>query len=311
VNLDPNGPDFVSFGSLSRAVVNPDEKQPKADEFTLAFEHQLMADFAVHVAGIYNRNTNIYRFANTRVPYSAYNIPITNKDPGPDGVLGNTDDTGNTITYYDFPAEFAGAKFATTMLVNDPAADSSFKTIEVGTTKRLSHSWQLNASYAATKRHIPNGVGDNYTPYNPNSEINTTDDTWEWLGKISAGVILPYQIVASVNYENRSGEPQARQVLFRGGKQVPSLVVNVEPIGSIRLPTTNVVDVRAEKQFGLGGGRKAHVRIDVFNLLNANTTLTRTIRSGPMYLVPLGAGGSAARGIMLPMIAQLGLQFSF
>ena len=120
-----------------------------------------------------------------------------------------------------------------------------------------------------------------------------------------------YQIVASVNYENRSGEPQARQVLFRGGKQVPSLVVNVEPIGSIRLPTTNVVDVRAEKQFGLGGGRKAHVRIDVFNLLNANTTLTRTIRSGPMYLVPLGAGGSAARGIMLPMIAQLGLQFSF
>ena len=100
-------------------------------------------------------------------------------------------------------------------------------------------------------------------------------------------------------------------MLFRGGRQVPSLVVNVEPIGSIRLPSTNIVDVRAEKQFGLGGGRKLHARIDVFNLLNANTTLTRTVRAGPNFLVPLGAGGSAARGILLPMIAQLGLQLSF
>jgi hypothetical protein len=316
VDLDPNGRDFVSFANLSRAVVNPDEKQPKADEVTVAFEHQLMADFAVHVAGIYNRNTNVYRFANTQVPYSAYNIPITNKDPGPDGVLGNADDTGQSITYYDFPAEFAGAKFATVMLINDPASNSSFKTIEVGTTKRLSRRWQLNASYAATKRHIPNGVassaqGDSFSAYNPNTEINTTDDNWEWLGKVAAGVLLPYGIVTSINYENRSGEPQARQVLFRGGKQVPSLVVNVEPLGSIRLPSTNIVDVRAEKQFGLGGGRKLHARIDIFNLLNANTTLTRTVRAGSNYLVPLGAGGSAARGILLPMIAQLGLQLSF
>jgi hypothetical protein len=316
VNLDPNGPDFVSFGSLSRAVLNPNEKQPKSDEVTVAFEHQLMPNFAVHVAGIYNRNTDLYRFANTRVPYSAYNIPVTNPDPGPDGVLRTADDTGQLITYYDFPAEFAGARFAEVMLINDPAANTSFRTIEVGTTKRLSQRWQLNASYAATKRHIPNGVsssatGDTYSAYNPNTEINTTDNTWEWLGKISAGVLLPYGIVGAVNYEHRSGEPQARQVLFRGGRQVPSLVVNVEPIGSLRLPSTNIVDLRAEKQFGLGSTRKLHVRFDVFNALNANTTLTRTIRSGANYLVPLGAGGSAARGILLPTIAQLGVQFAF
>ena len=31
---------------------------------------------------------NIYRIQNNLRPYEAYNIPVTNRDPGPDGEVG-------------------------------------------------------------------------------------------------------------------------------------------------------------------------------------------------------------------------------
>ena len=39
-------------------VVNPNEKQPKTDEFSLTFERELFANTAVRVTGVYTRNFN-------------------------------------------------------------------------------------------------------------------------------------------------------------------------------------------------------------------------------------------------------------
>ena len=38
---------------------------------------------------------------NPKRPYSAFSVPITRRDPGPDGVLDNSDD-GGRITLYDY-----------------------------------------------------------------------------------------------------------------------------------------------------------------------------------------------------------------
>jgi len=38
---------------------------------------------------------------NTLRPYSAWSIPITRRDPGPDGVLGTGDDAGK-VTLFDY-----------------------------------------------------------------------------------------------------------------------------------------------------------------------------------------------------------------
>jgi hypothetical protein len=45
------------------------------------------------------------------------------------------------------------------------------------------------------------------------------------------------------------------------------------------------------------------MRIDVFNLLNANTVLGRNVRAGSSFMLP--------SSVSLPRIAQFGLQYTF
>jgi len=277
VNLDPNGPDFRSISGTTDAVPNPNEKQPKTDEFSLTLERELIANWAMRVTGIYTRNFNTYRLLETNRPYAVYSIPITNPDPGPDGRVGTGDDPGKSFTYYDYPSSLSGRQFAGTMLINDPNADYTYKTIELSSSKRLSKSWQLMIAYTATKKDVP------FSPrlaYNPNAEINIADRTWEWTTKISGAYTFPHGIVASANFENRSGEPQARQVLFTGGTQIRSIVLNVEPLGTLRLPSTNLLNLRAGKRFHMGTKRSLEVRADVFNAMNVDTVTSRILRSG-------------------------------
>jgi hypothetical protein len=213
----------------------------------------------------------------------------------------------------------AGRNFAGTMLVNDPSSDQSFKTIEVAGIKRLARGWQFSASYSATKAHIPFTCSDGINPngltrgcaVNPNAEINAVNDTWEWSGKISGAYTLPFGITASANYDHRSGIPQARQVLFTGGQTIRSVLVNVEPIGTLRLPSTNLIDIRTAKRFSLGSARSLEIRVDVFNLMNDNTVIRRVLQSGSTYLLPFTAGSNATTSIVLPRIVQVGMSLSF
>ncbi len=316
VNLDPNGPDFQGLAGVTDAVPNPDEKQPKTDEFSLTFERELIANWAVRVSGIYSRNFNQQRLAEINRPPEVYNIPITNPDPGPDGRVGSADDPGTFVTYYDYPASLAGRRFAGTMLVHDPRADQTFKTIEVAGTKRLSQGWQFNASYSATKMNLPFTCGPTNLqtarcPQNPNIDFNAANRTWERTGKLSGAYTFPYEIIASANFERRTSAPQARQVLFTGGRQIRSIVMNVEPLGTFSLPDTNLMDIRTAKRFSLGGARSLELRVDVFNVMNVNTIKQRVVRSGPDFMRPFTGEAAAANVIILPRIVQLGASFSF
>src|SRR5205085_10508480 len=145
---------------------------------------------------------------------------------------GTTDDPGTTITYYDLPRNLAGLSNAQTMLINPPGNDHTYTSYEIALSKRLSNQWQLNASYSSTRQNIPYGSpsgtpsGTGTLPggnleYSPNAEINTSNHSRDWLGKISGAYLFPRGIIASVNYESRGGAPLARQVLFSGGSVIP------------------------------------------------------------------------------------------
>ena len=100
VNRNPNGPDYVETKGHqfdtppSNAVANPNEKQPKYDEFSASLERELIANFSLRVTGVYSHAMNIYRSQNNLRPYESYNVPVTNRDPGPDGLVGTADDGG-------------------------------------------------------------------------------------------------------------------------------------------------------------------------------------------------------------------------
>jgi hypothetical protein len=299
VNLDPNGPDFRAISGVTDAVPNPDEPQPKSDEFSGTFERELVANWGMRVTGVYARNFDLRRLAEIHRPYELYNIAITGRDPGADGRVGTSDDPGNSITYYEYPAALSGRQFAGTVLVGWPG-EQTFKTIEVAATRRMAQRWQSNVSMSWTRHNSP---FDDRQALNPNSEINTANRYWEYTAKVSGGYILPYDIVASANFERRQGLPQARTHQFTGGTTIRSIVLNVEPLGTIRLPSTNLVDFRFAKRLRVGARHTLEGRFDFFNVFNANFVTSRNLRSGSNYLVP--------SAIILPRILQLGVTYNF
>src|SRR5262249_17400351 len=145
------------------------------------------------------------------------------------------DDPGKQIGYYDYPATLRGLAFQLPEYVNDPKANRSWSTIQFAGSKRLSNHWQFAASYSATKINDPliynqgGSLDFGINTLDPNSEINSANRTWEWLAKASGGYQFPWDLLASANFEHRSGDPSARTVQVRGGVQIPNLVIRAEP----------------------------------------------------------------------------------
>ena len=324
VNLDPNGPDFVSqsggiTGVSSSTMPSRDEREPKSDEFSLSMERELMENFALRASGIYSRYHDTYRLLNQLRPYESYSVPVTRPDPGPDGVVGTIDDPGASFTYYEFPTTLRGRQFERYVRVNDPKADQTFKTIDLSVFKRLARNWQFLGSYSATRRYVPISFTNQTSPttdanlefnsnvesgpLTPNAEINTLDREWEWSAKLSGVYVFPFQIMTAANFEHRSGYPWSRRVRFTGGQTIPNITLNVEPIGTRRLPHTNQLDVRVEKTFNLANQHRLAIRMNVFNALNANEVLTVSRLSGPTFGLPTA--------ITPPRIAEFSMSYSF
>ncbi len=311
VNLDPQGPDFVSRAGGITSVPNPNEREPYTDEFSVTVERELVANMSVQATGAYTRNSDIYRTVNILRPPDVYSNPVTRPDPGPDGRLGTADDPGTSITYYEYPAAVAGARFERFMLTNDPEATQTFKTIEFLTQKRLSNDWLFTASYSATKTNNPlvSGLnpGEGSSPIyaadaNPNAEIFSHDRNWEWIARGQGAYYFPADLMVSANYSHLSGAPWARQVLFTGGV-LSSVTLRVEPIGSRRLPNRNIVDLRVAKGIRLRNSHRAEIRLNVYNVLNTNSAIGMTALSGANFMRPTG--------IVPPRILELGAAYSF
>lgn len=323
INFDRNGPDFVSTSlftggedGLAGAVPNPNVKEPMSDEFNVSIERQLIANLAVRVTGIYSLQ-QAFRVQNNLRPYGAYSIPITNRDPGPDNRLGTADDPGTLITYWDYPAAYRGRSFQQPMLVNDSGSDQTFKSYEMALSKRLSNRWLAMASYSSTDVDIPYAqntasTGNDFTmpglqvflaTLDPNAEINSALKYREWTARTSGAYMFPWDLQVSANFESRSGTPYARTVSFTGGQQITSQVVRVEPIGTRKLPTINLLHMRAEKSFRVAQGRSLSLRFNLYNVMNISTVQSLTQLSGPNFERPLT--------IMPPRIAELGVQYTF
>jgi len=318
VDLDPTGDDFVeTVGNelddpAPKAVPNPNEKQPKSDEFSLSIERELVSNFAIKVTGIHSRYNNIRREQNNLRPYGVYNIPVTNTDPGPDGEVGTGDD-GGLLTYYEFSPDLQGAQFEEFTLVNDPNARQRFNSIELAAVKRLANRWQFAASYTRTKKDRPihpdlrvpelRAQATVVGAFNPNDEINRADNTSDWQGKLSGAYIFPYDVTFGVNFDHQSGDAFARQVLLEGGVTIPDIEVNAERIGTRRIPTLNLLTFRVEKSFRFRGAQRVSVKLDVYNALNVNTATRLQPRSGEDFLRP--------REIVPPRVAEFGLSYNF
>lgn len=274
VNLDLNGPDFLSVSGGTNNVVNPDQRLPHTHEATASLERELGAGLSVRGLFVYKRVVDDIQNVNILRPYSAWNQVFTRRDPGGDGIL-NTADDGGVITVYDFDPAYRGAAFVRNMNINtSPDREDTFKNIEVMLTKRQTGKWFANTSFLVTKNHrfLVKVV------QSPNDLINDLDETWDLSFRLAGGYRLPLGINVSTLYQAYSGLQRQRTNVFRaadpaGGPRLPSsstITLRMEPFGATRGEARHIVNLRAAKDFRLGGDRTFNVGVDAFNAFNSN-----------------------------------------
>lgn len=306
VDLDPNGRDFISVSGASANILNPDLSQPVTHEATAAVEREIMRDFSVKALYVYRRDVDLYEGVNVLRPYSAYNIPVERRDPGPDGVLGTGDD-GGSVTLHDYDAAFRGAGFVGRQFLSRDGKDDSYHTIDVTLNKRLSQNWNMLTSFSATRNHS----WIDAIPESPNDEFFPLDETWNWQFKAVGGYEFPYNIRATAFFQHLSGRPGQRTNIFRavdpdGGlrlRQLSTVTLRLEPLGARREPNLNVLNLRGSKIFDFGGGKRLVIDLDVFNVLNANSASQVEFRSGPTF--------GLVSQILPPRVARVGATFRF
>lgn len=305
-NLDPNGPDFLRVSGVSNAIMNPDLDQPRTHEASFSYEQQLGVAASFRALYVYKRQNTLYESSNVLRPYSAWNIPLNRRDPGPDGILNNADD-GGVVTIYDYDPAYRGAAFVGAKPINTSSPDY-FHNIEATLNKRTWKNWDMLFTVMATKNHRQL----DYVADSPNDQYNRVDNTWEYLFKVTGSYRLPWWgIQVSGFYTQRSGGALQRTYTFRatdpdGGtplRQQTTVAIRMDPYGAIRLPTGSLLSFRASKDIGLGASRRLLLTLDLFNALNSNAAQAMVVDSGPSY-------GSITQ-ITPPRIARIGMTFKF
>lgn len=305
LSLGSGNPDFVSITAASNYELSPELKQPDTWESTLSYERELAPSLGVRVMYINKIIDGSIETINAKRPYSAYSVPITRRDPGPDGQLDTADD-GGRITLYDYASSFRGATFVSNKRVNADHTDR-FHSMEFTLTKRASSRWMGQVSYFVVKNH--RWLVGNFQ--NPNDEFFPLDETWSWAGNISGSYRMPYDISVSGFLQSQSGIKGQRTNQFRtadpdGGPAIANAgntTIRLEPYGSQSLQAFNILNFRANKDFRMSGGRRFSIDFDVFNLLNLATPTGAEFRSGRTF--------GYVTGITPPRITRIGARFTF
>lgn len=306
VNLSLTGPDFISVTGGANTIINPDLEMGHIYEGSVSFERELMPNMGVRVLYVYKNLAQDYSVTNVQRPYSAFDIPLTRRDPGPDGVVG-TGDEGGLVTIYDYNAAYRGPQFVANSHVNiDSDKHTTAQTIELSVNKRLSNRWSLLSSFGATKNR--RWLVDRYA--SPNDEYFPVDETWDTAFRLGGSYELPRGFLLGGTLTVLPGVKGQRTNIFRaadpdGGPrlaQLTTVTLRLEPYGTQQGPIRPDLQFRLAKTLDLGHGELV-LGVDFLNALNSNAAQAITFASGPTF-------GQITQ-IPSPRAAQLGVQYRF
>jgi hypothetical protein len=263
---------------------DPDYKRPYTDEITGGIDHELFGNLRLSVVATHRVEKDLLATSNPANPYDTF--LTTRPDAGRDGVLGTADDT--TFQFYNRTSTAVNR----THYTNDPTARQTYNGIEITGTKRMSNRWQMLVGYTYGRSRIE-GLSVNTNPNNlinvegtlagQNTNFNGQIGDRPHQFKMTGTYILPwYDIGVAGNFNAQSGVPITRQITVAqtvGGNST----VNVEPLGSYRLPFRRAADLRFFKNTTFGA-RSLEIAVDLHNVTNANTVWDARTLGGTINL---------------------------
>lgn len=310
-NAGEEGVIIARRGGAATSSLDPNIKNTRTDEISAWLEHELIPGLALAGGYVYRKIDNFRVLANANRPMSAYNVPITIRDPGPDGVL-NTADDGAGIPGFNLSAAALAAPVSN-VTTNLPGS-GEYQTIELSATKRQTGKWSLQGSFSKRwnkdqdTAYFGNNLRSLSTPSTANDLINTNGGRYEftmWTMKINGSYDAPYGIRITPALRFQQGQPFGRTFLAgaANGINYGSQRILAEPLTTRRQDNIAIVDIRAEKFFRYSKGRRLGVFGDVYNLTNSDAAQNITWNSGTAFLRPVSIIG--------PTIMRFGVKFDW
>ena len=295
-------------GGAQTESIDPNLDNQYTKEFVTFLERELMPNFGVRAGYVWRGQRNQYARINIALPYSAYTVPVSVPDPGPDGRVSTADD-GAAIAAFDLAQNFRGLT-PVNQTTNVPESNADFHTFEITGTKRMSNNWSLLASYGWTKSFDQfsalqgNSVRSNGLTLNPNDKINNDDGRFVYTRqtvKVNGTWNSPWwDISFSPLVRYQQGIPFGRT--FASNLSYGSVRFLAEPIGTQRQDTILITDLRVEKTHRFGV-RDISVFFDIYNMFNANPAQNLQWSSGTTYNRPLS--------VVPPRLARIGAKLNF
>ncbi|MDP3720245.1 MAG: TonB-dependent receptor [Acidobacteriota bacterium] len=299
------------FGGVANASIDPNLKNSYTDEASLFLERAIITDLGIRAGFVWKKDNDGWQQVNANRPPSAFNIPTTVVDPGPDGVYGNGDDA--TVAAFNLDNTTLPSNNITR---NIDGYEGTFKTLEFSANKRYSNRWSMNASYSYTwteqygNLYFNNRFGTavaNFSlfgsyPSNPNEK--TRNEYTDWNAKLSGTLDAGWGLRITPVLKMQSGAPYGRYFSTRTGElNYGTQLILAEPIGTRRQDTVSILDFRVEKQLRFAQKARLGVFFDLFNVMNSNVAVNENWRSGASF--------EKATTVLGPRIAKFGVKFDW
>lgn len=267
-NFDTGEFDDYAGGSVNAvAVMDSGIEHPYVDQFVATFEYQLGRDMMLGLDYINRENNNI-------------NSMVVSNVGDYDALVAPDNPFGGNLPFFDLlePQE--------NLITNPEDATRNYDSVALRVRKRYSAGWSLDGSLVwseltGSADYAYNGYGTGFDDLNGfvNADGRLPDNS-EWVFKVSASVDLPWRMMVSGFYQYRTGEYWTPYATFEGLYFNNREAILLTPRGSQQYPDRSVLDLRLQKEIGLGGSMALALFVDAFNVLDSDKATSVNSRWG-------------------------------
>jgi hypothetical protein len=313
---DPGEIDFEAPLAVNLPATNevdPDIVQPRTDELSLSVDREIGSAW-ISATLLYRKDRRLIDDVNVGVRASDFTEGRA-LDPGRDLAVGTEDDA--LVPVFNQSRETLGEdRF---LLTNPDGLESRYRGILLEASKRA-RNWQVQAalSMSESEGFLPAPGLETLagapaaTPLfnDPNTLTNARGRTfWDRPRILRASGFYRWKwgLRFAGAYRYQIGQPLYRSILVGATAEGVPLAqgpveILAEPSGAAVQPSVQLLDLRAEKSFSLGGAGRLDLMLDVFNSLNANTATEIASRRGAF---------GAILQVLPPRVARIGVRYRF
>ncbi len=302
--------EITRAGGTAGAVIDPNLVNPHTDEASVFVERAVLADLGVRAGFVWKKDSDGWQRINASRRYENFTIPISVVDPGPDGNPATTADNGPNLSLLNLDDPTRPANQVTETI---PGYEGTYRTMEVSANKRYGDRWSMNASFSYTWSEefgnnyfnnrfgtaVPGNSFSHFGSYPLTPNEPTHNDFTNWNVKFAGTMDAGWGVRVTPVWKVQSGAPYGRFIVAALNYSSAQTVL-VEPIGTRRQDTVNIVDIRTEKQLRLAQKVRLGLFLDVFNLFNSNTAVNIIWQSGASF--------EKASTVLGPRIAKFGVK---